>query len=220
MSVHHNKLIKPVRAAKEYVFKMQDDELIRKNKRAGLIVLGVVCFMIALAFASAPLYNLFCRATGWGGTTQVAVQLPPAEDVIDRTITVRFDANTARDLPWSFEPEMLSTQVKLGERGLTNFIAENKGRIPVAGTAVFNVTPLKAGKYFQKIQCFCFDEQVLQPGQRVDMPVMFFVDPKLHSDRNMDDVTTITLSYSFFKAQSQELDNAIESFYNDESLAE
>ena len=171
--------------------------------------------MVGLAYASVPLYNIFCRVTGWGGTTQVADSLPAPEDIIDREITVRFDANTARDLRWDFRPEVKAITLKIGARGLTNFIAMNRvGVCRLAGTAVFNVTPLKAGKYFHKIQCFCFDEQILQPGQEVNMPVLFYVDPKLHEDENMEDVKVITLSYSFFKSNSDALDLALEEFYD------
>jgi len=184
-----------------------------KNKRTFLYVLGVVCAMVALSFASVPLYDIFCRVTGWGGTTQVAAVLPVESEIIDRIVTVQFDSNTAQDLPWSFAPEKRSVQVKLGERGFINFIAANRAREPVAGTAIFNVTPLKAGKYFQKIQCFCFDEQILQPGQRMNMPVLFYVDPKMHEDRNMRDVKVITLSYSFFKTDSPELEKSMQEFY-------
>lgn len=197
---------------------MNDEELIKKNKKTGLIVLTVICVMVGLSFATVPLYSLFCRVTGWGGTTQVATQLPDEDEIIDRIMTVRFDANTARDLPWDFKPEVISVKVKLGERGLTNFIAFNRSDKPVAGTAIYNVTPLKAGKYFHKIQCFCFDQQILQADQRVNMPVLFFVDPKLHSDRDMDDVKTITLSYSFFKSESKKLDTAMEAYYEDKPL--
>ncbi len=192
---------------------MTDDELAKKNKRLALTCLGVVCAMVGLAYASVPLYNIFCRVTGWGGTTQVAAQLPPPEDIVDRTITVRFDANTSANLPWDFKPEEISTQVKLGERGLTNFISENLSDEVVTGTAVFNVTPLKAGKYFNKIQCFCFGEQSLAAHERVNMPVLFYVDPKLNDDPNLDDVKVITLSYSFFRAESEELDQAVDNFY-------
>lgn len=196
----------------------RDEELIRKNKRTGLTVLAVLCFMIGLSFASVPLYSLFCRVTGWGGTTQVAADLPAADEIVDREITIRFDSNTARDLPWDFEPEELSITVKLGERGLTNFIARNNADVPIGGTAIYNVTPLKAGKYFQKIQCFCFDSQVLNPDERVNMPVLFYVDPKLNEDPNMSDVKTITLSYSFFKAESDKLDKAMDDFYEGKPL--
>lgn len=189
------------------------ETLAKKNAKTARIVFLVVCAMVGLAYASVPLYNIFCRVTGWGGTTQVADALPAPEEVIDRDITVRFDANTARDLFWDFEPEVTSITVKLGERGLTNYIAKNRSDKPLAGTAVFNVTPLKAGKYFHKIQCFCFDEQILQPSQEVDMPVLFYVDPKMHDDENLEDVKVITLSYSFFKSDSEELDEALEEFY-------
>lgn len=185
----------------------------KRNQRTILRVVFVVCAMVGLSFASVPLYSIFCNATGWGGTTQVSESLPAPEEIIDRIITVRFDANTTQDLPWSFAPEKHFIEVKLGERGFINFLAANRSREPVGGTAVFNVTPLKAGKYFHKIQCFCFDEQILKPGQRVHMPVLFYVDPKLHDDRNLDDVTTITLSYSFFRSNSDELDKVMEEFY-------
>ncbi len=191
-------------------------DLAKKNAKTAFSVVAIVCFMIGLSFASVPLYSVFCRVTGWSGTTQKAEILPNVEDIIDRDITVRFDGNTARDLPWNFRPEDLSVNIKLGERGFSNFVAVNRSNTPTAGTATFNVTPLKAGKYFHKIQCFCFDEQVLEPNQKVNMPVLFYVDPKMHEDRNMDDVKVITLSYSFFKADSQALDNALETFYDDE----
>ncbi len=191
-------------------------DLAQKNARMLSTVLLVVCAMVGLSFASVPLYSVFCRVTGWGGTTQVSEVLPTPDEIIDRDITVRFDGNTARDLPWNFRPEKISIKVKLGERGFANFIAVNRAQTPTAGTATFNVTPLKAGKYFHKIQCFCFDEQILEPNQKVNMPVLFYVDPKLHEDRNMDDVTTITLSYSFFKTDSDNLEQALDAFYEAE----
>lgn len=191
------------------------DDLARKNKKTASFVLIAVCAMVGLSFASVPLYNVFCKVTGWSGTTQVAEQFPPQEEVVDREITVRFDANTAPNLPWNFKPENLSVKVKLGERGFINYIAMNRASVPYAGTALFNVTPLKAGKYFQKVQCFCFDEQILQPGQEMNMPVLFYVDPKLHEDPSMEDVKVITLSYSFFKVDSAELDQAFEAFYEE-----
>ncbi len=184
-----------------------------KNIRTALAVFVAVAAMVGLSFAFVPLYNMFCRVTGWGGTTQVAEVLPLPEEIVDRDITVRFDGNTARDLPWDFRPEVVSITIKLGERGLTNFIAVNRADVPVAGTAIFNVTPLKAGKYFHKIQCFCFGEQSLAAHERVNMPVLFYVDPKLNDDPNLDDVKVITLSYSFFRAESEELDQAVDNFY-------
>lgn len=190
--------------------------LAKKNTRTALIVSVVVCAMVGLSFASVPLYRIFCQVTGWSGTTQKSDILPNKNEIIDRDITVRFDGNTARDLPWNFRPENISVNIKLGDRGFANFIAVNRSNIPTAGTATFNVTPLKVGKYFHKIQCFCFDEQILKPNQKVNMPVLFYVDPKMHDDRNMDDVKVITLSYSFFKVDSKLLDDALDQFYNDD----
>lgn len=187
-------------------------EISRKNAKLGLTVLAVVMGMAALSYASVPLYNLFCRVTGFGGTTQVSDALP--DQIIDRIITVQFNADTNRNLPWEFKPEQRSIDVKLGQKGLASYMARNKVRQPTAGTAIYNVTPLKAGKYFHKVQCFCFDAQTLEANQRVDMPVMFYIDPKMNDDPNLDDVKTITLSYTFFPAESEELDQALEGFYN------
>lgn len=189
-----------------------DEDLVRKNARTGLVVMAVVIGMITLAFASAPLYSLFCRVTGFGGTTMVAAALP--DHIVDRTIAIKFNANTGRGMPWSFKPDIREVQIKLGERGIASFTARNTTNKPVSGTAVYNVTPLKAGKYFQKIQCFCFDRQTLQPGQDMAMPVLFFVDPALHDDPDMEDVNTITLSYTFFESDTEELEKALEDFYN------
>lgn len=200
--------------SREEQSRRKPDGLSARNRRTGLVVLGAVAAMVGLSFASVPLYSLFCRVTGFGGTTQVSQSLP--EKILARKVTVRFDANTSADLPWDFGPETKALGVRLGERGLARFYAQNNAQEPVAGTALFNVTPLKVGKYFRKIQCFCFDEQILQPGQRVSMPVMFYVDPALDDDPSMEDVTTITLSYSFFKTDSAALDRALEAFYNSE----
>ncbi|MCB9983824.1 MAG: cytochrome c oxidase assembly protein [Rhodospirillales bacterium] len=184
----------------------------RKNARLGLGILAVVIGMAGLAYASVPLYNLFCRVTGFGGTPQLSGQFP--DQIIDRDITINFDADTASNLPWDFDPEQRTITVKIGQKGLMAFHAKNKADKPVAGSAIYNVTPLKVGKYFHKVQCFCFDEQILKPGEAVAMPVMFYIDPKMHEDRNMDDVQTITLSYTFFKSESEELEQALEDFYN------
>ncbi|MFA5592814.1 MAG: cytochrome c oxidase assembly protein [Micavibrio sp.] len=183
-----------------------------KNTRILLMVFGGVILMTGLAFASVPLYRLFCQVTGFAGTTMIAESAP--DYTLDRTITVKFVSNTARGMNWSFKPEMHEQKVKLGQQGLIAFMAENRDKMPVAGTAIYNVTPNKAGQYFQKTQCFCFDEQILKAGEKMQMPVMYFIDPKLDEDRNMDDVTTITLSYTFFPAHSEELDKAMEEFYN------
>jgi len=189
------------------------EDMERKNKRVALIVGCVVFGMVGLSFASVPLYNIFCRVTGWGGTTQVSDALPSEDEILDREMTVRFDSNVASDLPWYFKPEKQMVTVNVGARGFINFIAENEETYPVAGTAVFNVTPLKAGKYFHKVQCFCFNEQVLQPGERVNMPVLFYVDPAIQDDRNLEDVKVITLSYSFFRTESEALDKAMDAFF-------
>lgn len=188
------------------------DELVRKNARLGLTVMGVVAFMVGLSFAAVPLYDAFCRVTGFGGTTQTADALP--DTILERTVTVQFNADTSAKLPWDFKPEERSIEVKLGQRGITAFSAQNKTNAPTAGTALYNVTPLKAGKYFHKIQCFCFDEQILTPGQQVSMPVLFFVDPAMDEDPNMKEVKTITLSYSFYPADSKALEEALDTLYN------
>lgn len=189
-----------------------DPELARRNAKTGLRVLAVVVGMIGLSFASVPLYSLFCQVTGFGGTTMRAESLP--DTVLEREVVIRFNADTDRNMPWIFKPEMREIKVRLGEKGLTAYHASNPAKLPVAGTAVYNVTPEKAGKYFHKIQCFCFDEQILAPGQDVSMPVLFYVDPALNEDPNLADVKTITLSYTFYRAESEALDRALEAFYN------
>lgn len=188
-----------------------------KNTRTLVTVLAIVVCMVGLSFASVPLYNLFCRVTGYGGTTQVSASAP--KEVLEREITVQFSTDTSDKLPWRFEPEQNKMSVKLGQEALISFIAKNNSGKPTAGTALYNVTPDKVGKYFHKTQCFCFDEQVLNPRDSTHMPVVFYIDPKLAEDRSMEDVKTITLSYSFFPAESEELDAALEAFYNDGNAA-
>ena len=178
------------------------DKLRRRNRLILGSLFGMVAGMIGLTYASVPLYSLFCSVTGFGGTTQRAEQA--AARVVDRKVTIRFNADTNSALPWSFKPEQKELVLKLGETGFAAYRAENRANKPTVGTAVYNVTPEKAGVYFNKIQCFCFDEQILEPGQVVDMPVTFFVDPSMADDANMDDVTTITLSYTFFRAKDSE----------------
>lgn len=187
------------------------EDLEAKNKKVGLAVLfGVIC-MVGMAFASVPLYDLFCRVTGFGGTTQVSETLP--DQVIDRNVTVKFNTDVNRNLPWTFRSETRAVDVKIGQDALINYRAENVSGAPVAGTAIYNVTPPKVGEYFHKVQCFCFNEQILQPSQSMNMPVMFYIDPAFHEDPYMDDVSTITLSYTFFKTESAELEQALEDFY-------
>ena len=193
---------------------MRYEDRNKKNLKVIGALFALVIVMVGVAFASVPLYNLFCRVTGYGGTTGVSEQLP--EKTLDRKVTVRFQTETSPDLPWLFEVEKKSVDVQLGQGGLISFWAENKSAKPVAGTAIFNVNPQKVGKYFKKIQCFCFDRQLLQPGQRVDMPVYFYVDPEMDKDPFVKDVKTITLSYNYFLADSDGLETALEDFYEEE----
>lgn len=180
-----------------------DRQLQRRKKRTALIGFGVATFMIGVSFASVPLYDLFCRVTGYGGTTQQAERA--SAEIIDREITIRFDASVNGDLPWSFQPVQKELRLKVGENALAFYGARNSSQRPVTGTATFNVTPLKAGAYFVKVDCFCFTEQRLGPGQSVEMPVAFYVDPSIAEDPDLDDVTTITLSYTFFRLDADEV---------------
>ena len=177
----------------------------RRNRAFALGLGGVAIGMVGLAYASVPLYRLFCQVTGYGGTTQVATEAPESETpVSDRVITVRFNADTAKDLPWRFRPAQRQVTVRIGETALAFYRATNTGGRRLTGTATFNVTPQKAGIYFSKIECFCFTKQTLAPGQEAEMPVSFFIDPDILDDRNLDEVRTITLSYTFFKAPGEE----------------
>ena len=168
----------------------------RAMHRTAIVLSCVVAGMVGMSFAAVPLYNLFCRVTGYGGTTQVAER--ESTVILDRKITVRFNADTAKNMPWQFRPLQKEITVRVGETGLALYEAYNPTNRRIAGNAVYNVTPSKAGLYFDKVACFCFDEQVLEPGQRVEMPVQFYVDPEIVKDSNLDDVKTITLSYTFF----------------------
>jgi cytochrome c oxidase assembly protein subunit 11 len=159
-----------------------------------------VAGMVGMAFAAVPLYRLFCQYTGLAGTTQQADAAPEA--AIARDVSVRFDANVGNGLGWGFRPLTRSMELKVGEVGEAVFVAENRTDRPTTGTAVFNVTPLEVGAYFNKIACFCFDEQTLQPGERLEMPVTFFVDPAIAEDADLDYVRTITLSYTFYPVES------------------
>lgn len=188
-----------------------------KNTKILTAVLCIVIAMGALAYASVPLYNLFCRVTGYGGMTKVADTVP--DKILDRKVTVKFNADVSRNFPWTFKPDEHQTVVNIGQAKLIAYHAKNRSTAPVAGTAIYNVSPPKAGKYFHKTQCFCFDRQVLKPGEDMQMPVVFFIDPKMAEDRDMDDVSVITLSYTFFPADSKELDDALEAFYNADETA-
>ncbi|MEM8934947.1 MAG: cytochrome c oxidase assembly protein [Pseudomonadota bacterium] len=166
------------------------------NRRTAIIISAVVLGMLGMSFAAVPAYRAFCQITGWGGVTQRADAAP--REVLDRKITVRFDATVGAGLNWRFKPEQLETTLQIGEAGLAFYEAENRSNRPVVGRATYNVSPAKAGVYFSKIECFCFTEQLLKPGEKVSMPLTFYVDPKLDEDRNLDEVQTITLSYTFF----------------------
>jgi cytochrome c oxidase assembly protein subunit 11 len=183
-----------------------------KNTRTLTLALTLVAVMIGLSFAAVPLYDLFCRVTGLGGTTRVATGDIPDKPLAGRVIDVRFNADVNRDMPWDFKSDQRSVRVKLGEQKLISYRANNPTNAPVVGTAIYNVTPPKVGKYFHKIQCFCFQDQVLNPGQDIHMPVLFYVDPKLADDPEMADVSTITLSYTFFRSQSREYERALEAY--------
>ena len=171
-----------------------------RNGKTVVVLLGMAGAMGGLVAASVPLYDLFCRVTGYGGTTRTAAE--GSEHRIDRAVTVRFDASLNRDMPWTFEPKQRQMVVQLGENGLAWYTVRNETDQPIVGTATFNVAPAKAGPYFNKVDCFCFTEQRLDPGQEMDLPVTFFVDPALAADKNTADVGTITLSYTFFRAKN------------------
>ena len=172
----------------------------RNNRTAGIMaIVGLV--MLGLAFASVPLYRVFCQVTGYGGTTQRA-EVAPGASVAEGQIGVRFDANTNAALPWKFEPEQERVSVVPGAQTKIFYRATNLVARPTTGQAVFNVTPTAVGKYFSKIECFCFTEQTLKGGQTADMPVVFFVDPKVREDPDTKDVHEITLSYTFYPVES------------------
>jgi cytochrome c oxidase assembly protein subunit 11 len=167
---------------------------------------GVALAMVGLAYASVPLYKLFCQVTGFAGTPSVAATAPAVMG--ERVVTVRFNADVQSNLPWRFQPAQAPMRVRVGEPGLAFYRAENLSDSALVGTASFNVTPLKAGAYFTKVECFCFREQVLGPGQSADLAVSFFIDPAIAEDPDMADVHTITLSYMFFDAGADALARA------------
>ena len=166
-----------------------------------LALAALVIGMVGLSYAAVPLYDLFCRATGYGGTTKVATEAP--SQISGREMKVRFNADVNRDLPWRFRPMQNSVTVRVGQPTLVFYRVENTSDQSIVGTATYNVTPLKVGEYFSKMECFCFTEQVLQPGESIELPVSFFVDPSILDDPKMDKITTLTLSYTFFEVNER-----------------
>ena len=184
-----------------------DSDTTRRNARVGAMAFAGALFMLGLGYAAVPLYQLFCQVTGFGGTTMTATESDAARAAAAATgqkISIRFDASTASDVPWTFRPSQATDTIIIGERDIATYVARNEGSKPITGMATFNVEPEQAGKYFNKIQCFCFTEQTLQPGQEVTMPVLYYVDPAMLDDPNMQGVEQITLSYTFHRtAQGQ-----------------
>lgn len=166
------------------------------NLKVAVVCLGCVGAMVGAAYASVPLYDLFCKVTGYAGTTQRVESA--AVTPIDRMVTVRFDANVRGGLPWSFKPKQRTVTLRVGEVAEVAYIAENLSDTETVGTSTFNVTPMTTGSYFSKIACFCFTEQRLKPGEKIEMPVVFYVDPAIADDPELDTIKEITLSYSFF----------------------
>ena len=175
----------------------------RRHRFVPYAATATVALMLGMSYASVPLYEMFCRVTGFDGTPQRADAAPGATG--ERTMVIRFNADTGADMPWRFQPAQRSVTVRLGEETLVHYRAHNPTDRTIVGTATFNVTPEKAAIYFDKIACFCFQEQRLAPGETADMPVSFFVDPEIVKDRKLDDVKTITLSYTFFEKRDSRL---------------
>ena len=170
----------------------------RRNLRVGLMAMGMAAGMLGMGFAAVPLYRLFCQTTGFDGTTRRVDEAQARQFVATSDVmSIRFDANVERGMPWRFTPKQTTYEVSLGGRKMAVYLARNDSDKPVTGRATFNVEPEQAGKYFNKVQCFCFTEQTLQPHQEVRMPVVFYVDPKIKDDPETKDVEQITLSYTF-----------------------
>ena len=183
---------------------MTASALNRKNKRVGMIALGMAASMLGLGYASVPLYRLFCQVTGFNGTTQRASEADAqAVTLTTNTISVRFDANVERGFPWKFKPLQVTDTVSIGGRDMAIFWAKNLSDKAITGTATFNVEPAYAAKYFNKIQCFCFTEQTLQAGQEVRMPVLYYIDPAILDDADASKVEQLTLSYTFHPVAGQ-----------------
>ena len=175
----------------------------RANVRLAAGCLAFVVGMVGMAYAAVPLYDMFCRITGYGGTTQRVDQY--SDRVLDRTVTVRFDANVAGALPWEFKPVQREITLRIGETAQVHYVATNLFDTPAAGRATFNVTPNLAGSYFNKVECFCFTDTTLKPGESLDMPVVFYVDPDIVDEPDLKNLRTITLSYTFFPTGDESL---------------
>ena len=173
----------------------------RRNRRTFLAMIGVGLAMLGLGFASVPLYRIFCQQTGFNGTTQRADAGVDVQQATGHMLSIRFDSNVQPGMPWQFKPEHPTQTVTVGAKSMAIFVAKNMSDRPVTGTASFNVTPTQAGAYFTKIQCFCFTQQTLQPGQEVRMPVLYYVDPKILADPDNKDTQEITLSYTFYPVE-------------------
>ena len=177
--------------------------LSQKNRRSAMIAAMMGLGMLAMGYAAVPLYEVFCRVTGYGGTTQQVTEAQAATvQVATKTMSIRFDSNVNSALPWSFKPEQATDRVGIGARDMAIYLATNHSDKPVVGTATFNVTPDLAGKYFNKVQCFCFTEQLLKPGQTMRMPVLYYVDPAIMDDPETRDIKEITLSYTFYPSKN------------------
>lgn len=174
------------------------NSLARKNRRLGFAAFGFVAFMVGVSFAAVPLYDLFCRATGFGGTPMIGQAAPATPGTA--MVTVRFNAQTQANLPWRFEAQQPSMQLRVGEGALAFYVARNTGAGPATGISTYNVTPDIAAKYFHKTACFCFEEQTLEAGQSVDMPLAFWVDPRIAEDPATRGIRTISINYTFFRS--------------------
>lgn len=176
----------------------------RRNAKTGAIAALAALAMLGLGYAAVPLYQMFCQVTGFAGTTQVATEAEAdaaANVGVTRDISIRFDASLARDMPWDFYPSQSTDTIRIGQRDIATYVAKNNSDKAITGTATFNVEPWQAGAYFNKIQCFCFTEQTLQPGQEIVMPVLYYVDPAILEDDTIADIEQITLSYTFHRAK-------------------
>ena len=177
------------------------NNLKEQNKKVIFIITFVVMLMLSLSYAAVPLYDIFCRVTGFGGTTQIASSAPGSTG--HPNINIRFESNITDSLNWDFYSKTKTVKIPMGEEKTIYYFAKNLSDEPIVGTATFNVTPAKAGQYFMKIDCFCFVEQLLNPGESMNMPVTFFIDPDLYKDENVQEVNEITLSYTFMKSMDQ-----------------